>query len=120
MTQRTTGLQMAIDRAGGLAHLAKLLRTKPHIVQSWRDLDDAPRTVEVPQSPVLDAVDAAGGRSALAEAMGVTRQAVEEWRRQGWVPLARAKQIEDLYGIPRAGLLSPKVRSDLGLDGGAL
>lgn len=52
------------------------------------------------------AIAAAPGIVAFAKALGVTHQAVSAWRKKGHVPLARAAQIEALYGVPRAKLLS--------------
>lgn len=57
------------------------------------------------------AVERAGSRAAFAEKLGVTPQAVCQWSRRGWVPPARALEIEDLYGIPRAELMKPSLRA---------
>lgn len=45
----------------------------------------------------------------LAELLGCTSQSVNQWVRQGWVPLDRAIQIEELYGIPRQRLIEPEL-----------
>lgn len=111
--QVTTGLQMAIDKAGGVSALAKLLRTRPSTIQQWLTLDEMP-LYKVPDSAVLRAIDAAGGWPALAAALGVTRQAVGEWRRNGWMPPSRAAQCEKLFGIPRFDLVSPKNKALIG------
>ena len=58
---------------------------------------------------VRDAVAAAGSQVRLAEQLGVTQAAVSSWCVQGWAPLARAQEIEALYGIPRAELANPRV-----------
>lgn len=59
------------------------------------------------------AVEKAGGVAALAEALGVKRQACYPWLTRGWAPAKRAIQIEGLYGIPRADLMDPKLKSEL-------
>jgi len=43
----------------------------------------------------------------MARDLGVTRQAVQFWARQGYVPLSRIIEIEARYGIPRAELIDP-------------
>lgn len=63
------------------------------------------------------AVEKAGGATALARALGVTPQSVWDWLVKGYVPLARAKEIEMQFGIPRNDLVSPKVRSSMGVGG---
>lgn len=110
MTTRTTGLQMAIERAGGVSALAKLLRTRPATVQQWLDLDEFP-DYKVPDSAVLKVIEAAGGWAPLYRELGVTHQALAGWRRQGWMPPKRAAQCEKLYGIPARELVSPKLRA---------
>lgn len=57
------------------------------------------------------AVEAAQGALKLATALNVTHQAVYQWVQRGWAPPARAIEIENLYGIPRAELISPALRS---------
>jgi len=57
------------------------------------------------------AIERAGSRIAFANALGVTQQAVCQWVRRGWVPPARALEIEDLYAIPRAELMKPELRA---------
>lgn len=64
--------------------------------------------------PVEQAVFAAGSQKAMATALGVTQQAVSAWLAQGFVPASRAKEIEVLYGVPRAELISPKLRDAAG------
>ena len=60
------------------------------------------------------AVEAAGSVQALAIKLGVTHQAIYKFLRQGWVPPARAMEIETHYAIPRQELVSPRL---LGLVG---
>lgn len=113
MTKKQTGLQMAIAHAGTTLRFAKLLNVPSAIVRQWLAAD----TPDYPDSAVLKAITAAGGATALARALGVTPQSVWDWRVKGYVPLARAKEIEIQFGIPRNDLVSAKVRSNLGLGG---
>ena len=46
----------------------------------------------------------------LSVALGVGRQAVYNWERQGYVPPARATQIERLYGVDSIMLVKPELR----------
>ena len=56
------------------------------------------------------AITRAGGSRFLAAVLGVTRQAVERYRAQGYMPFARATRIEVLYGIPREDLVDAETR----------
>jgi hypothetical protein len=66
------------------------------------------------KSAVDKAIDAAGGACRLAEVLGVKHQAVYFWQKRGWVPLARAGQIEKKYGVPRRKLMDPRIVSAMG------
>ena len=55
------------------------------------------------------AILAAGGQVKLAEHLGVTQQNVSSWRRKGFVPLHWVVPVEQLTGVPRAELISPKL-----------
>ncbi|MCX7283925.1 MAG: YdaS family helix-turn-helix protein [Novosphingobium sp.] len=114
MTKKQTGLQLAIAHAGSGTKLARALGVPRSTVYGWLEAD-AP--TPPPDSAVLKAITAAGGLAALGRALGVTPQAIQDWRRKGYVPPARAKEIEMQYGIPRNDLVSAKVRSNLGLGG---
>jgi DNA-binding transcriptional regulator YdaS (Cro superfamily) len=48
------------------------------------------------------------GTKQIARDLGVTFQAVQQWVKQGYVPLTRVTEIESLYGIPRHRLVNPK------------
>lgn len=114
MTTKTTGLQLAINQSGGLQKFAKRLGVTKSEVEGWLSADSKqPRK----SSSVDLAVQKAGSWEKLALALGVTRQAVGQWLNQGYVPLARAKEIELQFGIPRCDLVSPKVRSLMGVGG---
>lgn len=62
----------------------------------------------VNQSMAL-AVSYAGRQVDLARALNVSRAAVCVWCRQGYVPVARAVEIEKLYGVRRSELVNPKL-----------
>lgn len=114
MTKKQTGLQMAIAHAGGAPRFANILNVRHAAVKAWLAADVAtPRAV----TTVDLAVEKAGGATALARALGVTPQSVWDWLVKGYVPLARAKEIEMQFGIPRNDLVSPKVRSSMGVGG---
>ena len=51
----------------------------------------------------------AGGAPALAAALKVSHQIVYIWVKRGWVPLARAVQIEKKYGVPRDKIIKPQL-----------
>lgn len=59
---------------------------------------------------VSDAVEAAGGVPELAEALGVSRQFIGRCLGRGWLPIERAAQAEELYGIEREKLVKPAIR----------
>jgi len=116
MIKKQTGLQMAIAHTanGSIRGFARLLGTDTKQIKEWLAADEpVPRAT----SAVDKAVEKAGSWNKLAVSLGVTRQAVGQWLRQGYVPLARAKEIEMQFGIPRNDLVSPKVRSSMGVGG---
>jgi hypothetical protein len=57
------------------------------------------------------AIEKAGSRRAFADSLTppVTVQALCQWVRRGWVPPARALEIEQLYGVDRAYLVKPEL-----------
>jgi DNA-binding transcriptional regulator YdaS (Cro superfamily) len=61
------------------------------------------------QTGIDKAVRSAGGAASLAAKLGVSHQAVYQWIQNGWVPSERALELERIYHIPRAELLSPKL-----------
>jgi len=64
-------------------------------------------------SGILEVVVKAGSLQAPADKLGVTYQAVQQWLRSGWVPLARIPEIESIYGVPRTELMNPKYAAAL-------
>lgn len=57
------------------------------------------------------AIAKAGSRRAFAESLRppVSVQAVFQWVHRGWVPPARALEIESKYGVDRAYLVKPEL-----------
>lgn len=53
-------------------------------------------------------IDSAGGIIPFEHAMGVSHQAIYQWIKRGHVPLARAIEIRDRYGIDLAELIDPQ------------
>lgn len=127
MSKIYSGLQKAIRAADdvapegsdGVALIASFLNVKRKTLLGWLREDGTPLGAmrELPNNKVTEATEKAGGVSALARVLGVTPTAVREWVNFGYVPTARAQQIEILYGIPRTELVSPKVRSAMGIGG---
>ena len=60
-------------------------------------------------SGIENAIAKAASRQDFAQSLNppVSVQAVSQWVRRGWVPPARALEIERLYGIDRAHLVKP-------------
>ncbi len=60
--------------------------------------------------PHIDrAISAAGGIVQFSRDMGVSHQAVYEWKRRGWAPPARARQMQRLYGVPARDTMDPRL-----------
>lgn len=55
----------------------------------------------------------AGSQTALARALGVKQPVISHWRRKGWMPLTRAVQCEQMYGVSRLELVKPSLREVL-------
>ena len=53
---------------------------------------------DVNRAGVELAIQTAGGTSALARICGVAPQAVSLWRRQGWIPPLRVRQVYEGLG----------------------
>lgn len=63
------------------------------------------------------AISRAGTRRDFALSLDppITVQAVQQWVRRGWVPPARAMEIERLYGVDRAHLVRPDLVALVGI-----
>lgn len=55
------------------------------------------------------AVEAAGSQPKLAALIGVSKQAVQQWVAQGYVPVDRVVAIEAETGVARSELVEPKL-----------
>lgn len=58
---------------------------------------------------IAQAVDKAGSKRKLAETLRVSTQAVHEWVKKGYVPPTRARQIEQMFEIPRISLVKAEL-----------
>jgi DNA-binding transcriptional regulator YdaS (Cro superfamily) len=65
-------------------------------------------------SAIQRAVAMAGSQVKLAERLGVSQPAVSSWIRDGYVPIERAAQIENQFGIPATTLVDPTIVNLLG------
>lgn len=61
---------------------------------------------------VTRVIEAAGGKGKIARATNLTFQAWFQWEKAGWLPLARAQQVIEMY--PGAATLRELVRADIG------
>ena len=59
---------------------------------------------------IRQACYAAGSQAKLADLLGCSQQNVSSWLRRGYVPAERVVEIEQVTGVPRALLVSPKLR----------
>lgn len=114
-----SGLQKAVRRVGSVPRFARAIGVTQATILGWlrEDGTEAPPETRPEDSGVRRAVTKAGGSAAMARELGVSGQAVGIWLRQGYVPPGRAVEIENTYGIPRAELVSAKVRSQMGVGG---
>ena len=117
MEKQFSGLQKALRRVGSVPRLARAIGVTQATITAWLREDGTPAPPETrpEDSGVRKAVEKAGSAAELARELGVSGQAVGIWLRQGFVPQARAQEIEMRYGIPRAELVSPKVRNLMGI-----
>ena len=66
--------------------------------------------LDAQRETIKTVIAAAGGSQIdLARVLGVTQAAVSKWVTRGWVPLARAREIEALYGVPRTKVANPTI-----------
>ena len=63
----------------------------------------------VKETGIADAIRAVGTQELMASAMGVTQQIISVWAKQGYVPLKRVTEVEQLSGIPRNRLVHPRI-----------
>lgn len=122
MNEVRTGLQKVLEKMGGedaVGSVASVLHVSRKTILNWLREDGTPLGSGKPRpdNKVAEAVAKAGGPKAMAEELGVTSTAVLEWRRQGYMPPKRAQEVENLYGVPRQELVSPKLRSAMGIGG---
>lgn len=59
---------------------------------------------------------AGGTQPALAKWLGVTQPTISRWISRGFLPKARARQCEQLFGVARRRLIDPALLRELGLD----
>lgn len=62
---------------------------------------------------ILEVVVRAGSLQDAADKLGVSYQAVQQWLKTGYVPLARIPEIESIYGVSRIDLMNPKYTTAL-------
>ena len=125
MNEVRTGLQKAIAAVAKTAKedpigiLAAYFGISRKTLLNWLREDGTPlgSGKPAPDNKVAEAIVKAGGAKQMAADLGVTPTAVLEWRRQGYMPAKRAQEVEALYGVPRQELVSPKLRSAMGIGG---
>jgi len=86
-------------------------RTKTRQRQQRRQVE--PRQPRVPNA-VDAAIAAVGSQTKLAALLGVKQQAISIWRTRGWVPVQRAREIEQHTGVDRVLLVKPMLRDLVG------
>lgn len=65
---------------------------------------------DIMKTGIFEAQRRAGGVTALSRKLKVSRAVVYAWLNQGYVPIKRAKEIEELLGVPRMSLMDPLLR----------
>ena len=68
-------------------------------------------------NPVCELVRQAGSQGKLARQLGVAQQTVYQWTVQGYVPVGRLVEIENLYGVHRSKLINPRLKDLLSSEG---
>lgn len=61
---------------------------------------------------VTRVIEAAGGKGKLSRELGLTFQAIFQFEKAGWMPLARAQEVIERY--PGVATLRELVRADIG------
>lgn len=69
--------------------------------------------IEKRRAAIREAIDKAGGIVAFRKALGVTHQGVYYWIKVGRVPIEKALEIEDKFGIPRIDLIDARFAAAL-------
>jgi DNA-binding transcriptional regulator YdaS (Cro superfamily) len=113
----TTALQKAIQKAGNQTEFGKIVGVAQKTVSNWLTQDIPVKPEKPVDNAVQRAVKVAGNQPSMAADLGVSQQCIATWCRQGYVPPARAQEIEMRYGVPRAELINPKLRNALGAGG---
>lgn len=70
-------------------------------------------------TPIRKVIEAAGGPVKLAKALNVTYTAVNTFERQGYLPLARAKEVIEKFpdaGVTLRDLVRPDLRAAMDLN----
>lgn len=109
-------LQRLLSKYKSQAELGAALGVTQRTISVWLQedipLDERPAR---PMNQVEQAVEKAGGQPAVAAEFGVTQQCVSRWCKDGYMPVARAQEMEHLYGVPRTSLINPKLRNAMGV-----
>lgn len=66
-------------------------------------------SVEIEKAGIEQAIAAAGSQENLAKLLGCSQQNVSFWKGQGFVPLDRVVEVEQVTGVPRAKLIDPNI-----------
>lgn len=119
MDKNYSGLQKALVTIGSVERFANAIGVTQKIVLKWLKDEgrEAPPETRPEDTGIRRAVQNAGSLAEMARTLGCHQQSVQGWIRQGYVPLRRAQEIEMLFGVPRAELVSAKVRNAMGLGG---
>lgn len=110
-----TALQRLLAKYRSQKELGAALGVTQRTISVWLQ-EDIPLDERPPRAlnDVEKAVEKAGGQPAVAAEFGVTQQCVSRWCKSGYMPVARAQEMEHLHGVPRTSLINPKLRNALG------
>lgn len=99
------------DKLQAIADRAGVSRQRIHQILKDEGMTggEKPRPSYSEDTGVGQVINAAGGVAKLAERFGVTSQSIHKFYQQGFLPLARAKQAAEWYGIPVARLVNPEI-----------
>lgn len=114
-----TALARLVAKVGSQRQLGEILGVHQKTICVWARADLPADQLEppAPRNEVERTVRAQGGQPKVAADLGVSQQSVSEWCDKGYVPVARAQEMEHLYGVPRTSLINPKLRNALGTGG---